>query len=141
MIDADAADDPGGSVDAAVTDNAYLSTIAQGLAAGIAQQLPTVFPGAVDSPSAEYCSIVTRESGRYILGTLMTGDSANPVVQDASKQIETTTDASVQDVVGVDGGFTGADNAAVAQSAKEALDHAVDFAAGSTKPTIAPPVG
>ena len=141
MIDADATGDAGTSVDLAIKDSVHLSSIAHGLATGIASQLPDVFPGQVDTPNAEFCSIVTAQSSSYIIGLLMTDDPSNPLVREAAQNIESATGATTSEVVGFSDHLLVQSDASIADVARDALDHVVEFTGGSSKPTIAPPEG
>ena len=128
MIEADQAGDQLTTVSAAVTDSAYLSTIANGLSTAIATQNPTWFPGTTDTPLAALCSIVTSGTSGYLTSLLITGDAGSSAVLNADQLLVTATGASTAAVIGLDPGFGGADSTARAADAKAALATANAYA-------------
>ena len=128
MIEADQAGNVAGTVDAAVTDSAYLSTIAKGLSTAIAQQNPTWFPGATDTPLAALCSLVTSGTGSYLDSLIITGDPASSLVLNADQALVSTTGATTAAIIGLSPNFGGADSTARAEAAKAALATANAYA-------------
>ncbi|MCU1364717.1 MAG: copper amine oxidase [Ilumatobacteraceae bacterium] len=128
MIEADQAGDVAGTVDAAVTDSAYLSTIANGLSTAIAQQNQTAFPGTTDTPLAALCSLVTSGTGSYLSSLIITGDPASSQVLNADQALVSATGATTAAIIGLSPNFGGTDSTARAEAAKAALATANAFA-------------
>jgi hypothetical protein len=124
MIDAIDQGDAPAALDASLDDNTYLSTIAQGLATAFSATGGDAFPGATDTPEAMYCSLVTTETGNYLLRELFdpTADAT------ARTAFETATGKDFADVLGVIDQLQSGDPTMVAQTADLALERAFEHA-------------
>lgn len=122
MIDAFERGDENAALEVAIEDNGYLSTIAQSLANAFAAQHSLAFPGTVETPEALYCSIITRETGNYLLREMFVPGS------DAAGAFESATSVPLVEVVGVIDQLQAPDPVMVAQTADLALDRAFEHA-------------
>lgn len=128
MIEAVDRGDDAAALEIAIDDNGYLGTIAQGLASAFASQNSLAFPGTIETPEALYCSIITQETGNYLLRQLFVPEA------DAATAFQTATEVPIGDVIGVIDQLGSPDPAMVAQTADLALDRAFDHARPSTTP-------
>ncbi len=124
MIDAVDSNDTEGALAVALDDNAYLSQIAQGISSAIVGQNSRAFPGALETETSLYCSIITKATGDYVLRELFVPSDG---VQSAAS-FEATTGISFGTVVGVIDQLQATDPALVAQSADLALERAFEHA-------------
>ncbi|MCB1002308.1 MAG: hypothetical protein R2713_08745 [Ilumatobacteraceae bacterium] len=109
---------------AAIEDNSYLSDIARSLASAIAGQSSGAFPGAIETPEAFVCSIITVETGNYLLRELFAANDG----PEPEAAFERATDLRFGDVVGVIDQLHANDPVLVATTADLALDRAYDYA-------------
>ncbi len=123
MIDAIDDGDTATALDVSLEDNVYLATIAEGLATAFSATSEK-FPGSVDTLEALYCSLVTTETGNYLLRELF-DPSSSGVSRDA---FETATGTSFDEVLGVIDQLQSADPTMVAQTADLALERAFEHA-------------
>lgn len=124
MIDAvDRGDDPG-ALEFALEDNEYLSTVAQGLATAMAANQSLAFPGTIETPEALYCSIITTQTGNFLLRELFIPSDGTA----SSAAFEQATGVMLEDVVGVIDQLQAADAVLAAQTADLALDRAFEHA-------------
>lgn len=128
-IDAIDAGDGATALDRALEGNAYLATIAQGLATAFANQDGVSFPGPVDTQQAAYCSIVTTETGAWLLRELLA-----PGGGDHAALFESATGTPLVDAIGVIDQLQSTDPVLVASSADLALDRAFEHARPETSP-------
>jgi hypothetical protein len=124
MIDAVDSNDTAGALAVALEDNAYLSQIALGISSAIVGQDTRAFPGALETDASMYCTIVTKETGDYLLRELFVPSDA---VRSAAS-FEAATGVALDAVVGVIDQLQATDPVLVAQSADLALDRAFDHA-------------
>lgn len=124
MIEAVHRGDVDAALAAAIEDNSYLSDIARSLASAIAGQSSEAFPGAVETPEAFVCSIITVETGNYLLRELF-ADTDGPEPEAA---FERATELAFGDVVGVIDQLHANDPVLVATTADLALDRAYEYA-------------
>lgn len=124
MIDAVDRNDTQAALDVALTDNEYLSTIAQGVSSAIAGQDNRAFPGTIETDLSLYCSIVTRETGNYLLRELFAPSDG----QASADAFQSATGVALGEVVGVIDQLQATDPVLVAQSADLALDRAFEHA-------------
>lgn len=131
MIDAIGDGDTAAGLASALDDNSYLSTIAQGLSTAIAAQDPTAFPGEIDGPVGAFCSLVTRETGDYLLRQLF---SPTPVTTE-DDQFANRVGVPLNDVLGPLDGLAAPDAATRVSTAGQAIRAAMDVGrAGATTP-------
>ena len=124
MIDMVDRGDNQAALEVALTDNEYLSTIAQGVSSAIAGQDNRAFPGTIETDVSLYCSIVTKETGSYLLRELFApGDG-----QASADAFQSATGVALGDVVGVIDQLQATDPVLVAQTADLALDRAFEHA-------------
>lgn len=124
MIDAvDRGDDPG-ALEFALEDNEYLSTIAQGLATAMAANQSVAFPGTIETPEALYCSIITTQTGNFLLRELFIPSDGTA----SAAAFQQATGVTLGEVVGVIDQLQAADAVLAAQSADLALDRAFEHA-------------
>jgi hypothetical protein len=128
MIDAVDSSDTPDALDLALDDNRYLSTIAQGLASAISGQQSTAFPGTIETPVSLYCSIVTQETGSYLLREFFVPSDGTA----SASAFEAATGTAFTDVVGIIDQLQSDDAVLAAQSADLALDRAFEHARPST---------
>ncbi len=128
MIDMVDRGDDQAALEVALTDNDYLSTIAQGVSSAIAGQDNRAFPGTIETEVSLYCSIVTKETGNYLLRELFVPSDG----QASAAAFQTATGVALGDVVGVIDQLQATDPVLVAQSADLALDRAFEHARPST---------
>lgn len=129
MFDMLAADDDGdtaATLDAALLDNGYLLSIADGLASAMAGQYPKVFTGKVQTPVSMYCTIVTGQTGSYLLTDLISGDQA--AADDAAAAFDLATGESIEEVLGPLDPLSSDTLETVATTAARMLDSALEFA-------------
>ncbi|MFN8021980.1 MAG: hypothetical protein U0Q03_10675 [Acidimicrobiales bacterium] len=124
MIDAIDHGDTTAALDASLDDNTYLATIAQGLASAFSATDDDAFPGSIDTPEAVYCSLVTTETGNYLLRELF--DPAGDA--NARVAFETATGATFDEVLGVIDQLQSEDPTLVTQTADLALERAFEHA-------------
>lgn len=124
MIEAVDRGDTQAALEVALTDNEYLSTIAQGVSSAIAGQDNRAFPGTIETEVSLYCSIVTRETGSYLLRELFAPSDG----QSSAAAFEAATGVALGEVVGVIDQLQATDPVLVAQSADLALDRAFEHA-------------
>lgn len=124
MIEAVDRDDTQAALEVALTDNEYLSTIAQGVSSAIAGQDNRAFPGTIETEVSLYCSIVTKETGNYLLRELFVPSDG----QASAAAFQTATGVALGEVVGVIDQLQATDPTLVAQSADLALDRAFEHA-------------
>lgn len=122
MIEAVDRGDETAALEIAIEDNSYLGDIAQGLSTAFASQNSGAFPGSVETPESMYCTIITRETGNFVLRELFVPGS------DAAAAFEAATEVPLTDVVGVIDQLQADDPVLVAQTADLALDRAFDHA-------------
>ncbi len=124
MIDAVDVDDAAGALSVALEDNAYLSQIAQAVSAAIVGQDSRAFPGELETDVSLYCSIVTKETGSYLLRELFVPSDGSA----SATQFETATGSSLSTVIGVIDQLQADEPELVAESADLALTRAFDHA-------------
>jgi hypothetical protein len=128
MIEAVDRGDDLAALELAIEDSRYLGDIAQGLSTAFAGQNSPAFPGAVETPESLYCTIITRETGAYVLRELFVPGS------DAAAAFEAATQVPLAEVVGVIDQLQADDPVLVAQTADLALDRAFDHARPALEP-------
>ena len=126
MLAADNDGDAAATLDAAVLDNGYLLSIADGLASAMAGQFPNVFPGKVQTQVSMYCTIVTGQTGSYLLTDLISGDQA--AVDEAAAAFGRATGEPIEGVLGPLESLSSDRLQTVATTAAGMLDSALEFA-------------
>lgn len=124
MIEAVDIDDTSGALAVALEGNSYLSQIAQGISAAIVGQNSRAFPGELETEASLYCSIVTQETGNYLLRELFVPSDGSA----SATQFETATGSPLSTVIGVIDQLQAEDPELVAESADLALTRAFDHA-------------
>lgn len=124
MIEAVDRGDVPDALDVAIEDNEYLATIAQGLATAMVATQGRAFPGTIETPEALYCSIITTETGNYLLRELFIPSDATA----SAAVFQQATGVSLGEVIGVIDQLQATDASLAAQTADLALDRAFDHA-------------
>jgi len=124
MIDMVDRGDTQAALEVALTGNEYLSTIAQGVSSAIAGQDSLAFPGTIETEVSLYCSIVTTETGNYLLRELFAPSDG----QASAAAFQSATGVALGDVIGVIDQLQATDPVLVAQTADLALDRAFEHA-------------
>ena len=112
------------ALDVAIEDNEYLATIAQGLASAMTASQGRAFPGTIETSEAMYCSIITTETGNYLLRELFVPSDGTA----SAAAFQQATGVSLGSVIGVIDQLQATDAALVAQTADLALDRAFEHA-------------
>jgi hypothetical protein len=129
MLAADAEGNRDGTLDASLQDNDYLLAIANGLATAIAGQYPDAFTGHIDTPTSNYCTIVTGSTGRYVVTDLVSDQQATIDAQ--AEAFETATGQPIESVIGPVAALSDDDLTKVTSTAKGMLDRAFEFGTSS----------
>jgi hypothetical protein len=126
MLAADERDDTAATLDAAILDGAYLLTIANGLSGAMSAQQPAAFTGSAETPTSMFCTIVTGQTGQYVLTDLITADPTS--IGAAAASFDEATGTPVDIVFGPLAPLSSSQPASVAATAEAMFDSGLNFA-------------